>query len=295
MYLKQIYITLYFIQHHPWAKKYLFIAICKWLFWQLKSRLFSGPFKIRLIDSTYFIAYKKDYGLTGNIYTGLHDFEDMCFTLHFLKAGDVFYDVGANAGIYTLLASGVRKAKSYAFEPIKNTIDKLRANINLNNIQNLCTILPYAISDNNDSLVFIDDENTTNQVYHHELGKSTVIIEASSLDSFELECPKLLKIDVEGYECKVLQGAHQILENPTLKAIIIELNGSGKRYDFDENQIHHRLNKLGFEKCDYDPYKRKLFDSKNLPASNSLYVRKKEEVNVLLNKASPFKLWNNHL
>ena len=56
-------------------------------------------------------------GATGNIYAGLHEFADMAFTLHFLRPDDLFLDVGANIGSYTLLASGVCKARTISFEP----------------------------------------------------------------------------------------------------------------------------------------------------------------------------------
>ena len=56
------------------------------------------------------------YGATGNIYCGLHDFEEMSFLMHFLRAGDVFADVGVNVGAYSMLAASVG-ARAIAFEP----------------------------------------------------------------------------------------------------------------------------------------------------------------------------------
>ena len=70
-------------------------------------------------------------GATGNIYAGLHEFADMAFTLHFLRPDDLFMDVGANVGSYTLLASGVCKARTISFEPYPETMAALRRNIDL--------------------------------------------------------------------------------------------------------------------------------------------------------------------
>lgn len=42
-------------------------------------------------------------GATGNIYCGLHEFTDMSFVLHLLRPDDLFVDVGANIGSYTVL------------------------------------------------------------------------------------------------------------------------------------------------------------------------------------------------
>ena len=65
--------------------------------------------------------------MTGNIYCGLAKFADMAFVLHVLRAGDLFVDIGANAGAYTLLASSVTGAKTTCFEPAPATYARLLA------------------------------------------------------------------------------------------------------------------------------------------------------------------------
>jgi hypothetical protein len=76
-------------------------------------------------------------GATGNIYTGLHEFTDMAFCLHLLRVGDLFVDVGANIGSYTVLSSKVVGANSLAIEPVPTTYKRLRRNININDISSL--------------------------------------------------------------------------------------------------------------------------------------------------------------
>jgi hypothetical protein len=59
-------------------------------------------------------------GMTGasiNHYCGLDAAADMAFLLHVLHPGDVFFDVGANVGSYTILASGVAQARTLSLEP----------------------------------------------------------------------------------------------------------------------------------------------------------------------------------
>ena len=74
-------------------------------------------------------------GATGNIYTGLHEFQEMSFLLHMLRHDDLFVDVGANIGSYTVLASAVIGAKSISIEPIPNAFRNLMQNIILNDIK----------------------------------------------------------------------------------------------------------------------------------------------------------------
>lgn len=91
--------------------------------------------------------------------------------------------------------------------------------------------------------------------------------------------PSLIKIDVEGYETLVLKGADKTLLNPTLKAIIIELNGSGGRYGFDEKIIHQNFINLGFKPYSYIPFDRKLVEKSTFGDYNTIYIRDLDFVN----------------
>ncbi len=56
-------------------------------------------------------------GASGNYYYGLLEFNEMAFCLHYLRDKDTFFDVGANVGIYSLLAFGHNDCHTLAFEP----------------------------------------------------------------------------------------------------------------------------------------------------------------------------------
>jgi hypothetical protein len=77
--------------------------------------------------------------------TGLADFEDMSFVLHLLTDEDLFGDVGANVGVYCVLASRVRGAKSVAMEPVSNTTEALRLNVAINELRGLVDILEIGV------------------------------------------------------------------------------------------------------------------------------------------------------
>lgn len=290
--IKQI---LSFIFNHPLARKHKIKAFSKFLFWQLKCRISNKLYKINFIDGVAFYVTRGLNGITGNIYVGLHEFEDMGFLLHFLRKDDVFFDVGANVGAYTLLASGVKKAKSIAFEPSKNTNQLLRSNIALNNLQQLVNCLEVGIGAKEKTLWFTENEDTTNHVLN-EPEKNSNKIEIVPLDNFYPNfTPTLIKIDVEGFEAEVLSGSQNILKSNELKAVIIELNGSGLRYGYEDKDIHETLLKAGFLPYVYNPFNRIFKLLKTYGAYNTLYLRDIAFVNNRINTAFPFHIFNERI
>jgi hypothetical protein len=87
------------------------------------------------------------------------------------------------------------------------------------------------------------------------------------------ECPAMIKIDVEGFETEVMNGMDKTLKNDNLKAVLIELNGSGKRYGYDEDKIHQLFLTHGFKACKYEPFTRKITFLETFGLFNTLYLR----------------------
>ena len=103
-----------FITNHPLNDEHKLSAIIRFAKWQIGSRLVPGAIVYEWINGSKFLVKTGETGLTGNIYTGLHEFPDMSFLLHFLRAEDHFVDIGANVGSYTILACSAIGAASSA-------------------------------------------------------------------------------------------------------------------------------------------------------------------------------------
>ena len=103
----------------------------------------------------------------------------------------------------------------------------------------------------------------------------TIEVKIDTLDNLLMneQCPSLIKIDVEGYENQVINGAEKTLENQSLKAIIIELNGSGSRYGYDDENIHLKLLQYGFKPYCYNPKGKELKALETFGNHNTLYLR----------------------
>lgn len=287
-----------YISKHPLTKGDVIRASFRYFTFHILHLLNGNkPKKYRLLDGLYFYTSMGDSGINGNIYTGLADFEEMSFLLHFLRSEDLFVDVGANVGAYSLLASGVCKSKTLAIEPIPETFEKLVANVRLNDLTNLVDCLNIGLGSTEAVLGFVKTPNSVmNHVSVGDSGKSTIDVKVKPLDALGLsKIPSLIKIDVEGFEMEVLKGAQNCLSDETCKAVIIELNGSGKKYGVEDSQIYSTLISYGFKPYQYDPFTRNLnaLSEKKIGGMNLLFLRDAESVLSRVMKAPKIKVLSN--
>lgn len=281
--------VLRFITAHPLNRDRKLEAIQRFAKWQLGTRLIAGAVVVDWVNGSRFLLRRGETGLSGNLYTGLHEFADMGFLLHALRDGDLFIDVGANVGSYTILACAAIGSRCYAFEPVPNSYARLLENIRLNSAQDRVTCLNVAVGAQAGRVACTTDSDTMNHVIAaSEACQHIVDVEVTTLDSaLADESPTILKIDVEGYEASVLQGAQRTLSNPSLQAIIIELNGSGRRYGVDEAQIAETLFGHGFQTYAYNLLRRVLsnLERKIFSAGNTLFIRDESVVGARLRSA----------
>ena len=264
--------TLKTIYRHPFNRENKLGSLARFVKWQVSSRLHPHPVLYRLTGRTQLIMWRGLTGATGNLYCGLLEFEDMGFLLHFLRPTDLFVDVGANVGVYTLLAAGEVGAQSIAVEPIPQTFAHLQQNIATNHLHTRVTAHNVGLGATNGSIQFTRSLDTVNHVATAD-ETDTIDVPVTRLDDLLGEVPALIKIDVEGFETEVLKGATRLLAAPTLRAIIIELNGSGARYGYDEDRIHQQLLDEGFAPHTYDPKTRALIALPSYGRHNTIYLR----------------------
>lgn len=292
--MRKIFQLFHFVNKHPLTKKNRLSAVLRIFKWQIFSSLYPFSFIFPFIEDSKLIVKKGMTGATGNLYAGLHEFEDMAFLLHFLREEDLFGDIGANIGAYTILASGVAKARTITVEPIPTTFIHLKHNIQINDLELLVASYNKGVGASKGSLLFTEKLDTINHVIaEDDLNvNDTIEVQIDTLDSifFHLH-PSLLKIDVEGFELNVLKGGHNVLASSELKAIIIELNDSGNRYGITNQEVHDFLLSYNFFSYSYKPFRRVLERvPKNFEHGNTIYIKDKNFVEERVNNSRKFSV-----
>jgi FkbM family methyltransferase len=153
-----------------------------------------------------------------------------------LSNEDVFYDIGANVGAYTLLAATLTKqsVRVYAIEPSPNTYAQLTRNLVLNNVGASVTALCLGLSAETGLKTIWYSDMKPGAAEHrwakeekdiNSIAQTILVYRLDDLIAqLKLAVPTLMKIDVDGYEWEVLQGAANTLKNKKLRSIIIEMD-----------------------------------------------------------------------
>jgi len=167
--------------------------------------------------------------------------------------GAVFFDIGANVGLYSIYHSILNKGETVAFEPSFFNLKVLSKNININSTQDLITVITNPLtSENNISYFKYKDpiEGGALSVFGENFGYDGDIIKSNlsvkvigtSLDSLVSNkvikiLPDLIKIDVDGIEHLILAGAINTLKTSNCKSVLVEVNDNFKEQSKEVNKI----------------------------------------------------------
>jgi FkbM family methyltransferase len=285
--------TLRAIVRHPLNRGRELDALIRFARWQIGSRLVPGPVVLEVTPGGRLLVAPGMRGATGSVYCGLLEFEDMSFVLHVTRPGDCFVDVGANVGVYTVLAASAG-AHCIAFEPTPETFRLLLENVALNGAQDRVQAHAVAVGRSTGVVTFATGTDTVDHVVRREEAAATSLrVPVTTLDATVIDgSPTILKIDVEGFETEVVHGANDVLSRPTLVALIVEVNETSRLYGSSERAFDAHMRDLGFRSYAYEPFSRRLteLESVNRNANNTIYVRDLGLVRERLASARSFRV-----
>jgi len=208
---------------------------------------------------------------------GIYEPETEAYIRSVLKPGDVFIDIGAHLGYFSLIASELvaGKGKVYSFEPNKKILALFKKSIEFNTIKNI-RAEPTAIWNKTEALVLDNWSRRKDSgfSYTHPPGYnlnrySQDTVQATTLDKYAniniKQSIKLVKIDVNAGEYHVLLGMQKILQSQAPQLILEALDWSLASLGHDLEDVFILLNKYGY----------KAFDLKNKSIKNVDEARKR--------------------
>ena len=162
-----------------------------------------------------------------------------------LSDGDTFLDIGANIGVFAATIAGFRaiypSLTIYAFEPNRDTAGRLQANVEPLGVK----VFNLALSHRDGALEFVDGAvsnvfTTVENASAYSISRERTVCECRRLDDLEIGNDSLvMKIDVEGQEWEVLQGALSYFRSNRVKALYLD--------DYKDVRVRGFLDEYGFQ------------------------------------------------
>ncbi len=238
----------------PFFKPHFF-GIHKRIF--LPLNLFKGVVRTVKFKKDILLKLEVSDWVQENLYF-LDAYEDseLLFMKHILKDGSVFIDIGANIGLYSLVASKIVKKNGsiYAFEPYPKNREAFNENIALNNFKNI-VVENFAIAEKEGEIALFYNMDNANlgmvSAYVTDLDNA-VKVKTISLDNYvknqHITKIDFIKLDIEGGEYTALLGMQEVLTNlsPILMIEILEYVPFTK--NTNQDKIVSFLEKFGYQK-----------------------------------------------
>lgn len=206
-----------------------------------------------------------------------YESENIAFLKQHVKSGDVIFDIGAHLGLMSVISSQLSgpSGKVYAFEPSASTFGLLNKVLALNSGQATVIAEQMAVSNAVGNIRFYLSSdlgsNSNSLVEKHHLNRDAVEVACTTIDAYAkkqgIVLIHLLKIDAEGSELQVLQGAKEVLLNQRPK-VILAIHPRLIRNNANEpKEIYELINSLNYS----IHYKNKVLDEKGFCALEDFF------------------------
>lgn len=205
-----------------------------------------------------------DSELSRLIYCRDFEVNEIKFVNNFLKPGDIFVDIGANIGLFSLIAAHRvgNSGKVYAFEPTDKPYQRLSENVRLNNFNNVIHHR-VALSDQVGQFPFFeiqDGFDGWNSFARPREGRvfTQNVVQCDTWDNFAsrnnvMGKVSMMKIDVEGWEARLLLGGSETLSRMDAPVLQVEFSSEmAKAAGSSCREIYHVLETLGYELFRYE-------------------------------------------
>lgn len=195
--------------------------------WQVWRRTARRPIVVTLPGGARLLCPPESNIAGAWAAVGLHEYAEMLFVLDLLRPGDLFVDVGANLGVYTVLAA-TRGNRVVAFEPNPDALRALRQNVNLNQVGARVSVHPFALADyDGSSRMNLEVQGSSHLVAAEAEGATVEVRRLDGLlETGSNQGLTFLKVDAEGFDAQVLRGAEAFI-GAQRPVVLVEMGGRG--------------------------------------------------------------------
>ncbi len=246
------------------------LASAKYLAWLFLSRLRPGvKLTCRLVDKVE-LEFSARGNVSRDLFLGVFEPDVVDFFDCWVRPGMTVMDVGANIGVYSVLAAqrvGPTGAV-HSFEPTSQSAQQLRRNLELNGLT-WVKVNEVAASDRSSrASLYMYDQNAMNSLTAQMwVGRPTSIVDVDtvSLDDYVLqnaiERVDLIKLDVEGAELRVVNGARKLFASEPGPVVVCEFaDCTAQAFGYKASALRDYLGTFGYEFYRWNLRERRLVE-----------------------------------
>jgi len=236
---------------HPYNSRNRLAATLRYLEWQARRRL-GRRWRRKFWDDRIVTLYPDSSESMWLLYNVVMDWPEFPFIARYLRTDDTAVDVGANIGIYVLWISrflGTR-GRLIAFEPVPETHARLSEQISQNGLRGI-VLERRAVTNIAGSIQITTGKDMENYVLMDagKIGDSQTV-ETVTLDEYarsnSIQEIHFLKVDVEGAEPLVLDGADSLLKERRIAVVQFEVGEHWRRFGRELSSTAERLRQYGY-------------------------------------------------
>jgi FkbM family methyltransferase len=212
-------------------------------------------YKKRLPENFFMLLNPTEHIQQQLFWYGYYEKEVGALLKEIVRPDDVFLDLGANIGYFSLLiASNSSSVRIISFEPVKDLFQDMNDNISLNNIRNISTINATVGEMNVEKELFVSASDNSGMSSFHQpenySGKKERVKVVAIDDWFKtsgLSKIDIIKLDIEGSELAALKGMKEVLQKQR-PVLIVEVNPETlSMFNLKTSDIYDYLKQLNFK------------------------------------------------
>lgn len=270
------------LRNHPVGRRQPILTLLRFLKAEIINSWLGHSFLVSHEFGVFLIVEKHYHATRSHYFFGLQEFEDELFAINLLRENELFVDIGANVGMFSIMVTATTGARVIAIEPSPSSSRAFKRHILLNDLMDRITLIEACAGNANDKAFIMNTVAMENFIVLEgdNLAPGMVKVPMIRIDDVvDGTIPCVMKMDIEGFELQALKGAMHLLGCDTLQAITVEIAHLSNRFGVSPDETHNFIAGFGFAAVRYDPLTRMLtpLDRRSVtnrdPFSNTIYVR----------------------